>query len=47
MVIPLIAAPGLLLMFENLAPSTVAKLQRLTAENLDISMADIAKWQSA
>ncbi|KAJ5380420.1 uncharacterized protein N7496_002848 [Penicillium cataractarum] len=28
-------------------PTTVAKLQRLTAENLDISVADIAKWQSA
>ncbi|GLI78416.1 hypothetical protein PoHVEF18_006731 [Penicillium ochrochloron] len=28
-------------------PTTVAKLQELTAENLDISVADIAKWQSA
>ncbi|EPS33435.1 hypothetical protein PDE_08397 [Penicillium oxalicum 114-2] len=28
-------------------PATVAKLQQLIAENLDISAADIAKWQSA
>ncbi|OQE47143.1 hypothetical protein PENCOP_c001G06670 [Penicillium coprophilum] len=28
-------------------PTQVARLQRLTAENLDISAADIAAWQSA
>ncbi|KAJ5168407.1 uncharacterized protein N7482_004001 [Penicillium canariense] len=28
-------------------PTTVAKLQRLTAENLDISARDIVAWQSA
>lgn len=45
---PPIAVSGHLLMFrKTLAPTTVATLQRLTAENLDITVADIAKWQSA
>lgn len=32
---------------QTLAPTQVARLQRLTAENLDISTADIAAWQHA
>jgi hypothetical protein len=31
----------------TLAAAQVARLQRLTAENLDISAADIAAWQRA
>ncbi|KAJ5482771.1 hypothetical protein N7539_006217 [Penicillium diatomitis] len=29
------------------SPATIATLQQLTVENLDISAADIARWQSA
>jgi hypothetical protein len=38
---------GLLLTVETLAATQVARLQRLTAENLDISAVDIAAWQRA
>lgn len=46
---PSISLSGRLLTTRNfsLAPLQTGTLQRLTAENLDISAADIAKWQTA
>ncbi|KAF7718006.1 Uncharacterized protein PECH_004709 [Penicillium ucsense] len=32
---------------QRTSPATIATLQQLTVENLDISAADIARWQSA